>query len=128
MTDNKNIRHELFTDENASYQRHDNPVDQTRNTMNETKQSLEYSLGIVREAENTGKDTLVTLDRQKKQLNATNTNVDNIHIIISKSNSLLRRMARRVVTDKVLWVIIFLIIVMILLLILNSQYHWTRIN
>lgn len=42
---------------------------------------------------------------------------------LARSNNIIKRLARKMASDKYLWIIIFLIIVVVLVIIIYQKYH-----
>jgi len=89
----------------------------------DTKASLERSLGIVKDARDLGTAVAQKLEAQNKQLSNMVDEVASIGSTLDRANKTLKRIARKVATDKYLWVLIALIIAAVIFIIVwkNSK-------
>jgi len=94
-----------------------------RAVMQEGKEALGRVLGVVASTQEIGKATLVKLDEQTKQLEKIFEDLKSIESTLERSTRVMKRIGRKMATDKYLWVIIFLVIFAIIFLIV-----WTSVR
>lgn len=83
-----------------------------------SKQSLERTLRVVEEAKAIGRETVITLDQHTKQTEEMYDNLESTQTTLERSTSIIKRVARKVMTDKCIWVIAFVLIAVVLFIII----------
>jgi len=92
-------------------------MDHGRKVQQDTKQSLETIQGLVKDAADLGKATLVKVGDQNKQIAGMIDDLHDIDNILERANKTIKRIARKIATDKYLWVLIFLVLAAIIFII-----------
>jgi hypothetical protein len=82
-----------------------------------SSESLQRTLAVTAETQVIARSTAQTLDAQTQQLTRMYDDLEKIDSALDRSTVLMRRMARRVLTDKYIWVLIFLVIVAVIVII-----------
>lgn len=72
-------------------------------------ESLQRTLRVVGEAKDIGIDTVAKLDANTHQIEAMYDNLTAIDTTLARSTKVIKRMARKMATDKVIWVFTFLV-------------------
>jgi len=85
-------------------------MDHGREVLAESKGSLERTLGVVAKTQEIGAATLTKVDDQNKQLEKIHNDVRDIDSVLARSNKVIKRIGRKMLTDKYLWIIIGLIV------------------
>jgi len=99
--------------------------------QSDTKASLERALGVVKDARDLGQATSQKLDAQNKQMANMLDELASIDSTLTRANKTLRRIARKVGTDKYLWVMIGLVVAAVIFLIVwknTSAGKSTNVN
>jgi preprotein translocase subunit Sss1 len=76
----------------------------------QSKESLQRSAAKVAETQQIGRETAVKLAQQTKQLEKVADDLDSIESTLARSTKIIKRMARKVSTDKYIWVLVFLVL------------------
>jgi len=95
----------------------DGMMDHGRNVLADSKESLARSLAVVADTTQIGRATAQRLAAQREQLEKIFDDIKSIDSTLSRSNKILRRIARKIGTDKYLWVVIFLVFFFIIFII-----------
>jgi chromosome segregation ATPase len=80
----------------------------------DTKSSLDRALGVVADARELGAATAQKLENQNKQVANMIDELASIDSTLERANKTMRRIARKIGTDKCLWVVIFLVVAAII--------------
>jgi len=96
---------------------------QGRSTRGESKESLSRTLGVIAATATVGKDTLVQLDSQQQQLEGVGEDLGSIGGTLRRTNKVIQRIGRKMMTDKLLWVIVFLVIAAIIAVIVYKTMY-----
>lgn len=83
--------------------------------------SLQRTLKVVGETKDIGIDTVAKLDANTHQIEAMYDNLTSIDTTLARSTKVIKRMARKMATDKVIWVFAFLVIAAIVAIIVWKQ-------
>jgi len=83
--------------------------------------SLERTLRVVHEAKDVGIDTVAKLDANTHQIEAMYDNLTAIDTTLARSTKVIKRMARKMATDKVIWVFTFLLFAAVVAIIVWKQ-------
>lgn len=89
--------------------------------QDKSKQSLERTLRVVHEAKDIGIDTVAKLDANTHQIEAMYENLTAIDTTLARSTKVIKRMARKMATDKVIWVFAFLVFAAIIFIIVYKK-------
>jgi len=89
----------------------------------DTKSSLERTLGVVADARDLGVATAAKLENQNKQMAGMLDDLASIDSTMERANKTLKRIARKMGTDKCLWVVIFLVLVAIIWIIVKKSMN-----
>jgi hypothetical protein len=89
----------------------------------ESKDSLHRTVGKVAETLQVGKETANKLQQQTDQMGNMIDNLDSIEGTLNRSAKIIREMARRVATDKYMWVLIVLVFLAIVFIIFYKNYN-----
>lgn len=82
-----------------------------------SSESLQRTLAVTAETQVIARSTAQTLDAHTQQLTRMYDDLEKIDSALDRSAVLMRRMARRVLTDKYIWVLVFLVVVAIIVII-----------
>jgi len=88
-----------------------------------SKESLQRTIGNVTTAAAIGKETTVKLQAQTQQLAGQLDSLNQIDDNVYAANKILRRMARRIASDKYIWVMVFLVFAAIVFIIVWKNLH-----
>jgi len=80
-----------------------------QNVLSDSKESLARSLAVVADTAQIGRATAQRLAAQREQLQKIFDDIKSIDSTLSRSNKILKRIARKIGTDKYLWIVIFLV-------------------
>jgi len=83
--------------------------------------SLQRTLRVVHETKDIGIDTVAKLDANTHQIEAMYDNLTAIDTTLARSTKVIKRMARKMATDKVIWVFTFLIFAAVVVIIVWKQ-------
>lgn len=90
--------------------------------LESNKDILQATLQRVQDARSLGESGIEKLKRQNEQLAGISENLDQMEDTLKVSQRLLRQMARRMLTDKYLWMLMFLVVAAIIGIILVQQF------
>jgi len=93
-------------------------MDHGKKVQVDTTKSLETQLGLIKDARDLGQATLAKVSTQNQQISGMIDDLHDIDNILDRANLTIRRIARKLATDKYLWVLIFLVIAAILFIII----------
>lgn len=85
--------------------------------QDKSKQSLERTLRVVQDTKTIGQDTNAKLEANTAQIEGMHDKLESIESTLQRSTKVIKRMARKMATDKYVWVIVFLVFVAIVFLI-----------
>jgi len=89
-----------------------------RTKLQETKDSLVTSIQIVDTTKKLGIDITQQLEKQNKQISQMTDDVNAIGSDIERGSKIARRIARKLLTDKYIWIFILIVVILIVILIL----------
>lgn len=89
--------------------------------QDKSKESLERTRRVVAEAKDIGIDTVAKLDANTHQIEAMYDNLTSIDTTLARSTKVIKRMARKMATDKVIWVFAFLVFAAIITIIVYKK-------
>jgi len=87
----------------------------------DTKSSLDRTLGVVADARDLGAATAAKLEKQNVQMAGMLDNLASIDNTLVRANKTIRRIARKMGTDKCLWVMILLVVGVIIWIIVKKN-------
>jgi len=90
---------------------------------NASTQSLKNSLETLAETNKLGVKTAQKLEQDTERIAGLLDGLDRIDGDLDRSKTIVRRLARRVYTDKAVWVLIFLITAAVIFIIAWRKYH-----
>jgi len=93
-----------------------------RQTLAESKGSLERSAAAVAATRDVATATAIQMDKQQKQLQNAMMNIGSIESTLARTNKAIIRVARKLSTDKVLWVVIALVIIAIIVIVVYKLF------
>jgi len=88
-----------------------------RDVMAQSDQALKNILGTIATTRDVGTATAARLHEQEKQLQKVFDDLKTIDSALNRSNRILRRIGRKMATDKYLWVIIFIVVFFVIFII-----------
>jgi t-SNARE complex subunit (syntaxin) len=88
-----------------------------------SKESLQRTLGKVTETTQIGRDTANKLSEQTKQLEGMHDTLEDIQTSLQRSTKIIKRMARKLASDKYIWCICFCVLAAIIFIIIYSQIN-----
>jgi len=91
--------------------------------LDASKQSLQRTMANVATTVQIGKDTNVKIQQQTETLTRDLEEIYKIKSSVKRSAAILRRMARRVASDKYMWVCVFLVFAAIIFIIVWKSLH-----
>jgi hypothetical protein len=89
--------------------------------QDKSKESLERTRRVVAEAKDIGIDTVAKLDANTQQIEKMYDNLTSIDTTLARSTKVIKRMARKMATDKVIWVFAFLVFAAIIFIIVYKK-------
>jgi len=95
----------------------DGMMEHGRSVMIDSKESLARSLAVVADTTQIGRATAQRLAAQREQLQKIFDDIKSIDSTLSRSNKILKRIARKIGTDKYLWVVVFLVFFFVIFII-----------
>jgi len=101
-------------------QTEDGVINHGRQVLGESKDSLERTLGVVNQTTAIGVKVTEQLQKQTEQIEKAYETMDEIESTLKRSTKIINRMARKVATDKYIWVVAFLVLAAILFIIIWS--------
>jgi len=112
-----NARSNLLGDRPAKvvdYSSNDGLINHGKEVLDESKQSLARSVGAMQDSLALGRDTAAKLQNQTDQIVRIHDNLEAIDDALERSKRIMTRMARRVATDKCMWILALLVIAAII--------------
>jgi len=104
-------------------------MDHGKKVLVESKDSLQRTMGVVAKTTDIALATAAKLDAQQKQLEKIFEDLKSLDSTLARSNRIIKRIGRKMATDKYLWVIAFLVIFFILFIIIwKSAGHSSNTN
>jgi len=88
----------------------------------ESHESLQRTQVVIRDTRQIANHTVVKIGAQKEQLQATNVHLQQLGSELDRSRAVMRRIARRVASDRWIWLITGLCIIVIVVIIILTQY------
>jgi len=104
-------------------QTEDGVIQHGRQVLQDSKDSLERTLGVVNQTTAIGVQVTTQLQKQTEQIEKAYETMDEIESTLKRSTKIINRMARKVATDKYIWVLAFLVLAAILFIII-----WTAVK
>jgi len=104
-------------DQNADLHTSEGMMNAARKTNQESKESLQRATGVIQDTLEVGKATAAQLDAQLKQLQKIFDELKSIDSTLARSTRIMKRIGRKIATDKYLWVVIFLVVFAIIFII-----------
>mmetsp|Transcript_28051 Transcript_28051/g.34250 ORF Transcript_28051/g.34250 Transcript_28051/m.34250 type:complete len:232 (+) Transcript_28051:36-731(+) len=92
----------------------DNAIKYGNKLLNETDDAADRTIQVVNQIQANAAETAEMVANQTKQLNNINNELDSIDEEIDRASKVMKRMGRRVMTDKYIWVLISLIFIAII--------------
>jgi len=77
--------------------------------QDKSKESLGRTLRVVNDTKNIGIDTVAKLEANTQQIEGMYDKLESIESTLARSTKIIKRMARKVATDKYVWVVVFLV-------------------
>jgi len=121
-----NVRKELVGDHQAKVVDYDSAgglMKHGQDVQQESKDSLQRTVGKVAETLQVGKETANKLQQQTDQMANMIDNLDSIEGTLNRSAKIIRDIARRVATDKYMWVLIVLVFAAIVFIIIYKNLY-----
>jgi len=118
---NLNVKADLLSDNpevKVDLDTQDGLIQHGRNIMSDSKESLERSLQAIGAASEAGRNTALQLDRQFNQLGGIKNDLGTMESTLARTNKVVRRIARKMSTDKLLWVVVFFVFVAVVAIII----------
>jgi DNA repair ATPase RecN len=91
------------------------------NVMNSSKDSLERTLRTVQDAKEVGVDINAKLEANTAQIEGMYDKLEEIESTLQRSTKVIKRMARKMATDKYVWVVVALVFFAILFIIIYQK-------
>jgi hypothetical protein len=85
--------------------------------QDDSKNSLMRTSGVIDEAKAIGAETAANLQRQNEQIGLIYDDLQEIDTTLARSTRIIKRMVRKIATDKYLWIITFLVLAAIITII-----------
>ena len=95
-------------------------------TQDKSKESLARTLRVVNDTRTIGQDTVLKLEANSSQIEGMYDNLEDIESTLARSTKIIKRMARKVATDKYVWVIVSLVFAAIVFIIIYTQVQKRR--
>lgn len=116
-------RADLFEDHNngsgeVDYDTNEGLIIHGRKLQEENKESLARTLAKVNESKQIGADIAVKLDNQTKQLEQMDEDLEDIKDTLARASKTIKRMARGVASDKIIWILAFLVFIAVVAVII----------
>jgi hypothetical protein len=92
------------------------------NVQQASMESLKNSIRTINETKEIGININAQLDANTHQIETMHDNLTSIDTTLARSTKVIKRMARKMATDKVIWVFTFLIIAAVVAIIVLRQY------
>lgn len=108
---------------NPDLESNDGLINHGLNTQQASKESLQRTMAVTAEAQVMGRETATKLDEQEKQVECMYGDLATIEGNVKRSRKIISRMARKVRTDKYIWVVVFLTIVAIVFIIIYKSMN-----
>ena len=91
--------------------------------QDKSKDSLQRTLRVVHETKVIGQDTVVKLEQNTEQIQGMYDKLESIETTLQRSTKIIKIMARKVATDKYIWVIAFIVFGVIIFIIVWKAMH-----
>jgi len=91
--------------------------------QDKSKDSLQRTLGVLEQTKEVGVDTVLKLEANTKQVEALYDELELIESSLQRSAKIIRRIARKIATDKYIWVMIVLLICVVIIIVVVNQVH-----
>jgi len=78
-------------------------------TLDKSKDSLKRTMETINETKTIGTATVAKLEAQTEQMEGVYNELENIETSLARSRKIISRIARKVATDKYIWVVVFLV-------------------
>jgi len=118
---NLNVKSDLLSDHadiKVDLDTQDGLIQHGKNIMSDSKESLERSLAAIGTAAEVGRNTAAQMDRQFNQLGGIKNDLGTMESTLARTNKVVRRIARKMSTDKLLWVVVFLVFVAVAVIVI----------
>src|SRR5437667_326154 len=86
-------------------------------SFDKSKESLERTLRVVQDTKQVGIDTNAKLEANTAQIEGMYDKLESIESTLTRSTKVIKRMARKMATDKYVWVVVFLVFMAIIAII-----------
>jgi len=93
--------------------------------QDKSKQSLERTLGVIAQTKEIGTDTVLKLETNTKQIEGMYDELEMIESSLARSTKIIKRIARKMATDKYIWVMIILLICVVIVIIVMGKVNLT---
>ena len=93
--------------------------------MEKSKDSLYRTIKVIGETQEIGVEVNQKLEMQTEKIGAMNDNIDSIDSTLNRSTKILKRMARKMASDRYIWVVILIVLGAIAFIILWPKFKHT---
>jgi hypothetical protein len=90
--------------------------------QDKSKDSLQRTLRVVNDTKDIGIDVVQKLEANTNQIEQVYDHLESIESTLQRSTKIIKRMARKVATDKYVWVVCFLVFATVIFIIVWQQY------
>jgi len=121
-----NVRDELIGEAAGainSLNTDDGLIEEGKKTLAESKMALERMQGTISDTQAVAIATAAEMNKQQNQLTEIHDNIGKMDTTLSRANKYVRRVGRKMISDKLLWVMLFLVFVCILVIIIYKYTH-----
>jgi hypothetical protein len=96
-------------------------------TQKSSKESLQRTLGVIEQTKDVGTDTVLKLEANTAQIEGLYDSLESIESSLARSTKVLKRIARKMATDKAIWVVILILIgVIVAVIVLKVRADMTE--
>ena len=96
-------------------------MDHGLKTQASSKESLQRTLGVIERTKEVGTDTVLKLESNTKQVEGMYDQLEQIESSLARSTKIIRRIGRKMATDKYIWVCIVLLICVVIVIIVLTK-------
>ena len=96
-------------------------MDHGLKTQASSKESLQRTLGVIERTKEVGTDTVLKLETNTKQIEGMYDQLEQIESSLARSTKIIRRIGRKMATDKYIWVCIVMLVCVIIVIIVLTK-------
>jgi len=91
--------------------------------QDKSTKSLQRTINVIEEAKTVGNETVTKLNEQTEKIEGMYDKLESIESTLARSTAIIKRMARKMATDKYIWVMVFLVMAAIVIIIVLQKIN-----